>query len=191
MFRRRTELLLKTERLYLRPPRLSYHIDWATLRRDGYDYLYPWEPLRAHDHLSLSAFRTRTHWAARAIKAERAVPLFVFRAADDVLLGAITLDNIQRGPAQYATVGYWMGQQFTGHGYMSEALQAVVAHAFGPLDLSRVQAATLPENAASRRVLEKAGFRYEGVAQSFLQIAGKWRTHVVYACLRQDRRGRG
>jgi len=191
MFRRRTELLLKTERLYLRPPRLSDHIDWATLRRDGYDYLYPWEPLRAHDHLSLSAFRTRTHWAARAIKAERAVPLFVFRAADDVLLGAITLDNIQRGPAQYATVGYWMGQQFTGHGYMSEALQAVVAHAFGPLDLSRVQAATLPENAASRRVLEKAGFRYEGVAQSFLQIAGKWRTHVVYACLRQDRRGRG
>ena len=191
MFRRRTELLLKTERLYLRPPRLSDHIDWATLRRDGYDYLYPWEPLRAHDHLSLSAFRTRTHWAARAIKAERAVPLFVFRAADDVLLGAITLDNIQRGPAQYATVGYWMGQQFTGHGYMSEALQAVVAHAFGPLDLSRVQAATLPENAASRRVLEKAGFQYEGVAQSFLQIAGKWRTHVVYACLRQDRRGRG
>ncbi|QIK39659.1 GNAT family N-acetyltransferase [Pontivivens nitratireducens] len=191
MFRRRTELLLKTERLYLRPPRLSDHIDWATLRRDGYDYLYPWEPLRAHDHLSLSAFRTRTHWAARAIKAERAVPLFVFRAADGVLLGAITLDNIQRGPAQYATVGYWMGQQFTGHGYMSEALQAVVAHAFGPLDLSRVQAATLPENAASRRVLEKAGFRYEGVAQSFLQIAGKWRTHVVYACLRQDRRGRG
>ncbi|WP_185804172.1 GNAT family N-acetyltransferase [Pontivivens nitratireducens] len=191
MFRRRTELLLKTERLYLRPPRLSDHIDWATLRRDGYDYLYPWEPLRAHDHLSLSAFRTRTHWAARAIKAERAVPLFVFRAADNVLLGAITLDNIQRGPAQYATVGYWMGQQFTGHGYMSEALQAVVAHAFGPLDLSRVQAATLPENAASRRVLEKAGFRYEGVAQSFLQIAGKWRTHVVYACLRQDRRGRG
>ena len=82
MFRRRTELLLKTERLYLRPPRLSDHIDWATLRRDGYDYLYPWEPLRAHDHLSLSAFRTRTHWAARAIKAERAVPLFAFRAAD-------------------------------------------------------------------------------------------------------------
>jgi ribosomal-protein-alanine N-acetyltransferase len=74
---------------------------------------------------------------------------------------------------------------------MVEALQETVRHAFGPLDLSRVQAACLPENAASRRVLERSDFRYEGVAKSYLQIAGKWRTHVIYACLREDRRGRG
>ncbi|MFQ5438873.1 MAG: GNAT family N-acetyltransferase, partial [Paracoccaceae bacterium] len=67
---------------------------------------------------------------------------------------------------------------------------AVVHHAFTSLDLSRVQAGCLPENTASRALLEKAGFKYEGVAQSYLQIAGRWRTHVLYAKLRSDRRGK-
>lgn len=191
MFLRRKDLVLTTERLYLRPPQLSDHLDWAQLRRDDYDFLAPWEPLRAHDHLSKSAFRARVSWSARAIRTDRAVPLFIFRQEDNALVGAVTLDNIQRGPAQYATVGYWMGKRYIRNGYMVEALQETVRHAFGPLDLSRVQAACLPENAASRRVLERSDFRYEGVAKSYLQIAGKWRTHVIYACLREDRRGRG
>jgi ribosomal-protein-alanine N-acetyltransferase len=58
------------------------------------------------------------------------------------------------------------------------------------MDLSRIEAACLPENTASRGVLEKTGFKYEGVAQAYLQIAGRWRNHVLYANLRHDRRGR-
>jgi ribosomal-protein-alanine N-acetyltransferase len=73
---------------------------------------------------------------------------------------------------------------------MREAIDAVVHYAFDRLDLSRIEAACLPENAASRGLLEKAGFKYEGVAQSYLQIDGRWRTHVLYAALRLDRRGR-
>ena len=73
---------------------------------------------------------------------------------------------------------------------MREALLAVVHHAFHVLDLSRLEAACLPENAPSRGVLEKSGFKYEGVAQSYLEINGRWRTHVLYAALRMDRRGR-
>jgi len=73
---------------------------------------------------------------------------------------------------------------------MTDAIQALVYYAFHQLDLSRIEAATLPENAASRGLLEKTGFKYEGVAQSYLQIAGRWRTHVLYAALRHDRRGR-
>jgi ribosomal-protein-alanine N-acetyltransferase len=118
------------------------------------------------------------------------LPLFLVRRADDQLLGAITLDNIRRGPAQTATVGYWIGQPFARQGYMREALEALVWHAFGELDLSRIEAACLPENAASRAVLEKTGFKYEGIAQSYLQINGRWRNHVLYANLRGDRRGR-
>jgi len=101
-----------------------------------------------------------------------------------------TLDNIRRGPAQSATLGYWIGVDFARHGYMSEAIKAVVAYSFAKLDLSRIEAATLPENKPSRGLLEKSGFKYEGVAQSYLQIAGRWRTHVLYANLRNDRRGR-
>jgi ribosomal-protein-alanine N-acetyltransferase len=107
-----------------------------------------------------------------------------------VLLGAITLDNIRRGPAQAGTLGYWVGQPHARQGYMREAIQAVTHHAFTGLDLSRVEAACLPENAASRGVLEGCGFKYEGVAQSYLQINGRWRNHVLYANLRGDRRGR-
>ena len=112
------------------------------------------------------------------------------RDSDAAVLGAITLDNIRRGPAMSATVGYWIGQPHARRGYMREALEAVRAHVFGPLDLSRLEAACLPENAASRGLLERCGFKYEGVAQSYLQIAGRWRTHVLYAALRDDRRGR-
>ena len=73
---------------------------------------------------------------------------------------------------------------------MREAILGVVHHAFAQMDLSRIEAACLPENAASRGVLEKTGFKYEGVAQAYLQIAGRWRNHVLYANLRADRRGR-
>jgi ribosomal-protein-alanine N-acetyltransferase len=107
-----------------------------------------------------------------------------------MLLGAITLDNIRRGPSQSGTLGYWTGEPFTRQGYMREAILAVVHHAFVQLDLSRLEAACLPENAASRGVLERCTFKYEGVAQSYLQIDGRWRSHVLYAALRSDRRGK-
>ena len=73
---------------------------------------------------------------------------------------------------------------------MSEALGSLISLAFAEFNLSRVEAATLPENSASRRLLEKLGFKYEGVAQSHLKIAGRWRNHILYALLRSDRRGR-
>ncbi|MDX5358586.1 MAG: GNAT family N-acetyltransferase, partial [Rhodobacterales bacterium] len=105
-------------------------------------------------------------------------------------IGAITLDHIRRGPAQAGTIGYWIGQPYARNGYMREAIEGLCHHAFGQLDLSRIEAACLPENAASRGALEKCGFKYEGVAQAYLQIGGRWRNHVLYALLRHDRRGR-
>jgi ribosomal-protein-alanine N-acetyltransferase len=116
--------------------------------------------------------------------------MFLVRRSDQALVGAITLDNIRRGPAQAGTLGYWTGLPYARNGYMREAIGAMVHHAFTKLDLSRIEAACLPENAASRGLLESAGFKYEGVAQSYLQINGRWRTHVLYASLRHDRRGR-
>ena len=73
---------------------------------------------------------------------------------------------------------------------MFEVVQALVFYVFKNFELSRLEAATLPENQASRSLLERAGFKYEGVSQSYLQISGRWRNHVMYALLRNDRRGR-
>jgi ribosomal-protein-alanine N-acetyltransferase len=186
--RRRVRLL--TERMALRPPSHADFRAWTALRRDSADFLKPWEPAWADDHLSRKAFTNRVYWSQRALSGGTALPLFLVRLEDETLLGAITLDNIRRGPAQAGTLGYWIGAPFARQGYMTEAIRAVVHHAFDGLDLSRIEAACLPENAASRGVLEKSGFKYEGVAQSYLQIAGRWRNHVLYANLRRDRRGR-
>jgi ribosomal-protein-alanine N-acetyltransferase len=181
---------LRTERLLLRPPEMDDFLPWATLRRDSADFLKPWEPSWARDHLTQRAFRERVYWAARAISEERAYPFFLIREADGALVGAITADNIRRGPALCATIGYWLGQPMTGQGYMTEAVEAVRDFVFRDLGLSRLEAGCLPENGPSRRLLERCGFKYEGVAQAYLQIAGRWRTHVLYAALRDDRRGR-
>ena len=181
---------IETERLTLRPPVHSDFHAWARLRQDSQAYLTPWEPSWAADHLTRKAFTNRVYWAQRSVSGGTALPLFLCRREDQVLIGAITLDNIRRGPAQDGTLGYWTGMPFARHGYMREAIGAVVHYAFTKLDLSRIQAACLPENKPSRGLLESAGFKYEGVAQSYLQINGRWRTHVLYAWLRSDRRGR-
>jgi ribosomal-protein-alanine N-acetyltransferase len=190
MLMRRRRVRIETERMTLRLPTHSDYRAWSGLRAASRDFLTPWEPAWAEDHLSRKAFTNRVYWAGRAEMGGTALPLFLVRRSDEALIGAVTLDNIRRGPAQSGTLGYWVGEAHARQGYMREAIRAVVHHAFTDLDLSRIEAACLPENAASRGVLEKSGFKYEGVAQSYLQINGRWRNHVLYAALRTDRRGR-
>ena len=181
---------IETERMTLRLPQHGDFRAWTGLREQSAPFLTPWEPVWAADHLSRKAFTNRIYWANRSTSQGTALPLLLTRREDGALLGAITLDNIRRGPSQAGTLGYWMGQAHARQGYMREAILSLVHHAFTVMDLSRIEAACLPENAASRGVLEKCGFKYEGVAQSYLQIAGRWRNHVLYANLRSDRRGR-
>lgn len=174
----------------LRLPEHADYRQWSSLRESSASFLTAWEPTWSVDHLTRRSFSGRVQWAARIQALGTGLPLFLVRQRDEQLLGAITLDNIRRGPAQAGTIGYWIGQPFARQGYMREAINTLVQHAFTTLDLSRIEAACLPENTASRTVLEKTGFKYEGVAQSYLQINGRWRTHVLYANLRGDRRGR-
>lgn len=190
MLSRKSRLRIETERMVLRPPQHADYRSWSELRRAGRGYLSPWEPTWASDHLTRKSFTNRVYWAHRSIAGDIAVPLFLIRRVDGALLGALTLDNIRRGPSQAGTCGYWTGEEFARQGFMREALDAVVHHAFTTLDLSRIESACLPENTPSRGVLEKCGFKYEGVAQSYLQINGRWRNHVLYANLRNDRRGK-
>ncbi|MEP5760420.1 MAG: GNAT family protein [Litoreibacter sp.] len=190
MLARKRKITIPTERLILRLPRHSDFHSWAALRADSSDFLTPWEPAWADDHLTRRSFTNRVYWAQRSVSKGNALPLFLERREDGTLLGAITIDNIRRGPAQAGTLGYWMGQRHARQGYMREAILSIVHYAFTTLDLSRVEAACLSENVASRGVLEGAGFKYEGVAQSYLQINGRWRNHVLFANLRHDRRGK-
>ncbi|MEM6895899.1 MAG: GNAT family protein [Pseudomonadota bacterium] len=190
MLKKARKVRIETERLTLRPPQHSDYRAWASLRETSREFLTPWEPAWATDHLTRKSFTNRVYWAQRSIAGGTAVPVFMIRRDDQALVGAITLDHIRRGPAQAGTTGYWVGEAHARQGYMREAIGGLVHFAFTDLDLSRIEAACLPENTASRGLLEKSGFKYEGVAQSYLQIAGRWRTHVLYANLRNDRRGK-
>ena len=190
MFARKEKLAIETERLTLRLPQMRDHQRWVDLRRTGSDYLTQWEPVWAHDHFSKRAFSNRVYWAKKTFDAGRGMPVFMIRRDDQALVGAITLDNIRRGPAQTGTIGYWTGQEFARMGYMTEAIEALTHYSFTTLDLSRIEAACLASNVASRGALEKSGFKYEGVAQAYLQIDGRWRNHVMYSNLRLDRRGK-
>ena len=190
MLRGRKKVRIITERMVLRLPQHGDFRSWAALRAESAEFLTPWEPAWSSDHLTRKSFTNRVYWAQRAVNSGSATPVFMTRREDDALLGAITLDNIRRGPAQAGTLGYWIGQRFARQGYMREAIAGLVHYAFETLDLSRIEAGCLPENTASRRLLEQCGYKYEGVAQSYLQINGRWRNHVLYANLRRDRRGK-
>ena len=192
MFGRRAAqtIEIQSKRLLLRPPFSRDYEAWAALRRDSRAFLEPWEPTWSPDHLTRRSFRNRVIWAERSIKQGEALPLLMISRAADQIVGGVTLSNIRRHPAEAATLGYWTGIHFTRQGYMAEAIDALRKHAFSRMDLSRLEAACLPENAPSRKLLERCQFKYEGVAQAYLQINGRWRNHVLYAALRTDRRGR-
>lgn len=187
MLARRRKPVLETERLALRLPVMGDYRAWSDLRRASRDFLLEWEPSWPSDHLSRRAFATRVSWASRVYRAGVAVPLFLFLREGGAFVGGITVDGIRRDPAESASLGYWIGVPFARQGYMQEALSGVVGHCFQTLGLSRLEAACMPENLASKRLLANAGFFYEGTARHYLRINGRWRHHTLYALLREDR----
>ena len=178
--------IITGEGIYMRPPSLADHSAWAELRAESRAFLTPWEPTWPTDDLTRSAFRRRIRRYQDEIRDDHAYPFFIFRQADQALLGGITLSNVTRGMTQTATLGYWMGERHAHRGYMTRAVRALAPFAFGGLRLHRLEAACLPHNTASMRLLEKLGFQREGLARGLVCIAGRWQDHIVYALLADD-----
>lgn len=178
---RRPEPVLAGPRVKLRLPRKGDFQRWAQLRRESRAFLTPWEPRWTVDELDRSAWRERLRRYRHEFNSGASVPLLIFDVDSGDLVGGITLSNIRYGVAQMASVGYWVGEKHAGKGLMVEALQLVVDHAFDTLRLHRVEAACIPDNNRSVRVLEKAGFAREGLLRSYLKINGIWQDHVLYA----------
>ena len=179
-----------TRRLVLRQPVADDWSAWAQLRGESREFLRPWEPTWPRDALTRAAFRRRLRGQARDREAGAGYSFFVFRSEDDALMGGVTLGDVRRGVAQAATLGYWIGQRFARKGYMTEAVDAVAAHVFDDLALHRLEAACLPVNEPSRRLLESLGFKLEGLAHSYLKIDGAWRDHLLFALIDSDWRER-
>ena len=170
----------------LRTPQMSDYAEWAELRERSRAFLTPWEPTWPKDDLTRTAFRRRLRRYAQDIRDDQAYPFFVFRAGDDALLGGLTLSNIRRGVAQSCALGYWMGAPYAGRGHMTAAVRAVLPFVFDTLCLHRLEAACLPHNLPSIRLLERVGFQREGLARRYLCINGVWQDHLLFALLRDD-----
>ena len=179
---------IRAERVLLRAPALADYPQWTKLREDSRSFLAPWEPIWPADDLTRLAFRRRIRRYQREIRSGTGYPMFVFSPDGETLLGGLTLSQVQRGVAQSAVLGYWMGMPFAGKGYMSASVRAMAAFAFDTLHLHRIEAACLPHNNASIRLLETVGFRREGYARKFLCIDGRWQDHLLYALIRDDPR---
>lgn len=172
---------LTGEGLVLRAPRLEDHAAWAQLRHDSRAFLEMWEPTWLPDELSASSYRNRVRRYRELRGDDQAYAYFIFSAQSGELLGGLTLSNVRRGVAMAATLGYWMGAAHAGKGHMTGAVKLLSPHAFGTLGLHRIEAACLPHNAASVRLLEKSGFEREGFAKAYLRIAGTWQDHLLFA----------
>ncbi len=172
----------------LRPPSLGDYPQWARLREQSRSFLAPWEPIWPADDLTRMSFRRRIKRYQREIRNGTGFPFFVLSPDGETLLGGLTLAQIQRGVTQSAVLGYWMGAPHAGKGLMTAAVRAVIGFAFDSLHLNRMEAACLPTNAASIRLLEKVGFAREGYARKYLCIDGRWQDHLLYGLVRDEPR---
>lgn len=180
------QVRLDAPRVYLRPPRANDWQDWSALRATSRAFLTPWEPSWPADALERSAFQRRLRRQASEWRNDEGFSFLIFTKPDEIMVGGLGITNVRRGVAQMASIGYWTGRDFVRRGYMTEAVNAALEFAFTQLGLHRIEAACIPDNLASKGLLEKIGFRKEGEARAFLKINGEWRDHLLYAILRDE-----
>jgi len=174
---------IEGDSVVLRTPQMTDFLAWSALREASRQFLTPWEPTWPSDDLTRGAFRQRMRRYAEDQRTDQAYPFFVFRKEDNALVGGLVLASIRRGVAQSGSLGYWVGLPYARKGYMTSALRALIPAAFDILRLHRLEAACIPTNVASIRLLEKTGFQREGYAREYLCINGTWQDHLLYARL--------
>ena len=172
----------------VRPLRLRDGPAWVEARTRNVGWLREWEA-SPPDGLptvptSLATFVAMTRRLRREARAGLGLPFVV--EVDGAFAGQLNVGGVARGSLQSAHLGYWIDQRYAGQGVMPTAVALVTDHCFAAVGLHRVEVNIRPENAPSRRVVEKLGFRDEGVRSRFLHIAGEWRDHATYALVREE-----
>lgn len=182
----RRTLRLTGERVILRAPQTRDYLAWADVRQTNRDHLEPWEPVwHPHAH-SRADWRDRLRTWRSAWSSGSGYAFFIEEIATRQLVGGIALWGVRYGAASTGTLGYWLSAAAEGTGCMTEAVRLTCAFGFKTLELERIEAATVPENARSQNVLTRCGFQREGLARQYLEIAGKRRDHILFARLAGD-----
>jgi ribosomal-protein-alanine N-acetyltransferase len=171
----------------LRPLRLRDAVIWREVRIRNAEWLRPWEPTNPETPLfrsGLGPYLSMVQTMRREARHGLALPWVV--TYEGAFAGQLTIGAIVWGSARSAQIGYWVDKAVAGRGVMPTAVALAVDHAFFNVGLHRVEANIRPENTASRRVVDKLGFREEGVRRRHLHIDGAWRDHICYALTTED-----
>lgn len=173
-------IILTDGELTLRPLRLRDRKSWLAVRARNRDWLSPWEataPL-PEDRNKLPTYFEMVTFHNREGKSGRSISLVIWSGAN--LIGQITLGGVAYGAQRGAHIGYWIDKDFANRGITTRAVKALTRFAFEELRLHRIEIALRPENGASKRVAEKAGYQFEGLRPRYLHIDGDWRDHIVF-----------
>lgn len=173
-------------KVYLRSPTERDWRAYVEVRAASRKFLEPWEPTWPPDALGREAYFRRLNRYAADWRDGEGHSFFIFGNDDDALLGGISMSNVRRGVAQCGTLGYWIGEPHARQGYMNEALRLIIEFCFGQLGLHRIEAACLPHNDASQKLLQRADFTQDGYARKYLKIRGEWQDHLLYSLLAED-----
>jgi ribosomal-protein-alanine N-acetyltransferase len=161
--------------------------EWSRIRVHDREHLERWEPTAPGAWADRNAIWSwPSQWAALRSLGRRGQCLPFTITVDGGFVGQITVGNVIRASLRSAWIGYWVSSEVVGGGVATAAVALVVDHAFSSAGLHRIEATVRPENAASLRVLRKVGFREEGLFKRYLDVAGAWRDHLVFALTSED-----
>jgi ribosomal-protein-alanine N-acetyltransferase len=174
------------QKVILRPPQYSDWKAWVDKRKKNKLYLQPWEPLWSINELERSSFVKRVRMFERLSHNDQAYSFLIFKSDNEDFIGEVNISNVQRGIIQSCSIGYWIAKDCEGKGMMSESLELVKEFIFNELKLHRIEAACLPHNIPSLKLLLKNGFIKEGTARKLLKINDKWQDHTVLSFILDD-----
>ncbi|GAA4719778.1 GNAT family protein [Isoptericola chiayiensis] len=168
----------------LRPLRRRDGGEWMRLRRVNADWLEPWEATTPGERPGATTFGEYVRALTSQARAGTALPFVI--ELDGALAGQLTVSAIQLGSLCSASIGYWVAREHAGRGVVPTAVAMATDYCFQIVGLHRIEINIRPENAASLRVVEKLGFRDEGIRERYLHIQGAWRDHRSFALTAEE-----
>ena len=182
---------IRGSRILLRPPQVEDEGEWINLRKRNKNYLQPFEPGWSNQALSSGFFQRRIIRQRRDWANDRAYSFLIFKHAVNAdekpkMIGGININNVCRGAAQFASLGYWIDEWHQGQGLMRAALRMVIYFSYRELKLHRLHASILPENEKSKNLLLRVGFEEEGYAREYIEINHQWQDHLLYGLILEE-----
>lgn len=168
----------------MRPMRRRDARRWRSVRAVNADWLAPWEATNPDPTGAPPTYYQMVRSFNREARTGRILPFAV--ELDGVLVGQVTVSGLAGGSLRSGQIGYWVDRRVAGRGVIPSAVAMAVDHCFFTLGMHRMEVNIRPENRASLRVVEKLGFRPEGLRRRYLHIDGAWRDHLTFALTVED-----